>query len=665
MTRPLVRLTKTALVLGATLAMAQAQTPSQRLMPCFQNTDINEVARGVGEATGVDFLVDPRVRAQVTFCRRTPMTARQLNEAFQAILSLYNAVAVPSGNGIVKIVPDASVRTMGAVGTTGVGPETVVDEVIEAKNISAQQLNAVLRPLVSQAGTMAPVAGTNSLLITDRAANVARIRALVAKVDQSSNTDLDLFRLEFASASDVSKVLTTLMQGQPADAAAGIAPRVGVDERTNSVLVSGDPTQRLRIGAWIAQLDTPVENGGGTQVRRLRYASAEDLAAKLKEMATGIAAVTPGAAGTPSAPAASAATAADRSVSIIAHPETNALIITAPPKMMTQLMTIVDELDIPRTQVLIEAVIADVSTNKSADLGVNWVMFSNEDGTSTPAAGFISPVGGANSNPISIVDLIGAIQDPASATAVPLGGTIGVGRINSNGLNFAAMIRALRADADSNVIANPQLTALDNQEATFESALEVPVLTGSYTNAGGGSNGSVNPFTTVNRQKVGTTLKFTPQINGGNVITLTIELESSALTGATGDGGSVITDTRNFKTTVLVEDGATIVVGGMIRDGKTAGETRIPFLGRIPLLGGLFKTRSGKREQSNLMVFIRPRILGDAEQAAAITNERYDSVRNAQKKQSEGKVELVPLLPGDTPPLLPPANAAAGGAPNP
>ena len=661
MTRPLVRLTKTALMLGATLAMAQAQTPSQRLMPCFQNTDINEVARGVGEATGVDFLVDPRVRAQVTFCRRTPMTARQLNEAFQAILSLYNAVAVPSGNGIVKIVPDASVRTMGAVGSTGVGPETVVDEVIEARNISAQQLNAVLRPLVSQAGTMAPVAGTNSLLITDRAANVARIRALVAKVDQSSNTDLDLFKLEHASASDVSKVITTLMQGQPADAAAGIAPRLGVDERTNSVLVSGDPTQRLRIGAWIAQLDTPIENGGGTQVRRLRYASADDLAAKLKEMATGIAAVTPGAAGTPAAQTASAASAADRSVSIIAHPETNALIITAPPKMMTQLMTIVDELDIPRTQVLIEAVIADVSTNKSADLGVNWVMFSNEDGTSTPAAGFISPVGGANGNPVSIVDLISAIKDPAAAAISPLGGTIGIGRMSSNGLNFAAMIRALRADADSNVIANPQLTALDNQEATFESALEVPFTSGQYTNAGN-NNGNLNPFTTINREKVGTTLKFTPQINGGKVITLTIELESSALTDSTGDAGSPITDTRSFKTTVLVEDGATIVVGGMIRDGKTSGETRVPFLGRIPLLGGLFKTRSGKRQQSNLMVFIRPRILGDAAEAAAATNEKYNSIREAQKQQNEGKVEMIPLLPGDTPPLLPAADAAAGSA---
>lgn len=629
-------------------------SPTRQITPNFRDQPIEVLAEAVGAETGTTFIIDQRVRGNVSLINPKPMTPTQLYYAFLSILQINNFAAVPAGNNVVKIVPDANVRTMPGKDTAAGGPDEVVTDIIEAKNINANQLATVLRQLVAQYGTIQPIPGTNSMVVVDRAANVARIRRIVDRVDQTNNTNIDVIRLENATAADVVRTLTALLAGQPADAAAGIAPRIVADDRSNSVLVSGDPAQRLRIGVWIANLDTPVANGGGTETRYLKYADAEKVAAKLKETVTGIATAT---GGTGAAGGATSSSAIDRSVSILAYKDTNSLIITAPPKMMRQLWTIVDGLDIPRAQVVVEAIIADVSTDKSADLGVNWAVFSNKDGTSTPAGGFISPVGGANGNPVSIVDLTNAVLNPSTAGTIPLGATFGVGKLVSNGTNFAAMIRLLRADANTNVIATPQLTATDNQEANFVSAQEVPFITGQYASTGTTSNnGTVNPFTTVQREKVGTTLKITPHINSGTAMTLDIELESSELAGATGDAGSAITNTRSFKTSVRVEDGATIVAAGMIRDSKVTGETRVPFLGRIPLIGELFKQRSGKRNQTNLMVFIRPKILTDGLQATIETNQKYNLIRNAQLEQGEHG-ELLPILPFDKPPQLPPASA--------
>lgn len=643
------------LLLCTSLAMAQTPSTSQRITPNFQNVEINVVAEAVGAATDTTFIIDPRVRGQVSLINPRAMTPRELYRAFLAMLAVYSFAAVPSEDGIVLIVPDAMMRTIPGSernSTDAIGANEVVSEIIDVQYINATQLMQNLRQLVSQTGTLLAVQGTNQLLITDRAGNVRRIRSLVQQMDRESSTDIDMIRLENSTAAEVARLVTGLQGNQPADAAAGLAPKIQADDRTNSVIISGEPAQRQKLKALIQSLDAPVENGGGTQVRYLEYANAETLAATLKEQATGIAAVTGGAASGGGAAPAAAGPGADRNVTILSDEETNALIITAPPKMMTQLMAVVDQLDIPRAQVLIEAIIADVSINKAADLGVNWAVFSNEDGTSVPAGGFISPVGAANNNGVSIVDLTSAILNPESATTIPLGTTIGVGRLLDNGLNFGAMIRALRADSNTNVIAEPKLTAIDNQEATFEDAKEVPFLSGQYTNTGGNNNGNVNPFSTVQRSKVGTILKVTPQINAGNAMMLTIELESSGLSGATGDAGSAITDTRSFNTTVLVEDGATIVLGGMIRNGKTEGESRVPFLGRIPLFGELFKVRNGRREQSQLMVFIRPKILTDSLQVSRVSREKYELIREAQQKQADKK-EVLPILPGSATPVLP------------
>jgi general secretion pathway protein D len=652
-----------AVLLAGAAATVMAQTPpqaaapaasgSRMITPNFTNVPIEQLAQAVGEATNTTFIVDPRVRAQVSLVNPKAMTANELYYAFLSILQVYNFAALRSGN-VVKIVPDVNARQMPGndlPNSLAGGGDEMVTTVIEVKNISANQLATVLRQLQPQYGLLQPIPGTNSMVITDRASNVARIQRIVNRVDQTGNNNVEVIPLQNATAGDLVRTLNALTAGQPADAAAGLVARVVADDRTNSVLISGDPSQRLRIAAWIAHLDTPLENGGGTEVVYLKYADAEALAAKLKEQATGVVAA---AAGGAAGAAGGGGASADRSVTIWPDKQTNAIVITAPPKMMRSLRTVIDKLDIPRAQVLVEAIIADVSTTKSADLGVNWAVFSNEDGTSVPVGGFVNPVGSANGNAVSIVDLTRSILNPTAATSVPLGFTSAVGRLRDNGLNFGAMIRALRADGNSNVIATPSITATDNETAEFKSAQEVPFITGQYTNTQNNNNGQVNPFTTVQRQEVGTILKITPQVNGGNAMTLKVEVESSELTGKTGDAGSAITLKRSFKTEVLVEDGATVVVAGLIRDTKATGETRVPFLGRIPLLGELFKTRNATREKANLMVFIRPKILKDSLQSSIETNAKYNLIRDAQIRQGNTR-EVLPLLPFDQPPQLPPA----------
>jgi general secretion pathway protein D len=460
------------------------------------------------------------------------------------------------------------------------------------------------------------------------------------------DSNIEVIPLQNSTAADIVRTINALNGNQAAQEASGVAPRIVADDRSNSVLVSGEAPQRLRIATLIAHLDTPVPGGGDTDVRYLRYADAEKIASKLKEQLSGIAAAS-GAAGA-AAGAAAAGPAADRNATIWAEPETNALVITASPKTMRSLKTIIDRLDIPRAQVHLEAIIVDVSTNKSADLGVNWAVFSNEDGTNVPAGGFISPIAGT-----SIVNLAQAIANPASATA-PTGATIGIGRLRDNGINFGAMIRALRTDDNVNVIATPSTTTLDNQEAELKVAQEVPFITGQYTNSTTTSSGTVNPFTTVQRQEVGTILKITPKINDGTAVVLKIELESSELSGQSGDANSLITNKRTINTNVMIEDGGIIVLGGLIRDSSRRGESRVPFLGRIPLIGEAFKTRSGKRDKTNLMVFIRPQILRDGLQTAITTNGKYNAIRDEQRRQGP-RNEILPLLPFEKRPELPPA----------
>ena len=646
------------IVFVAAGGVVSAQTNGQRITPNFKDAEIGQVIEAVAAATGKTIIPDPRVRAQVTMLSQTPMSPEMFYEAFLALLQVHQFVAVESG-GIIRIVPDANARQLvnqDLPNNVRRGSEELVTQVIAVKNVNAAQLVPVLRPLQPQSAHLAAYPNGNILIVSDRASNVNRIQRIIERIDQVGDNEVDIIRLEHASSSEVVRVVNTFFQQQQAaEGGGGQSSRVIADDRSNSVLIGGEKTSRLRIKTLIAHLDTPLDAGGDTQVRYLQFADAEKIATKLKEQISATVAIT-GAAPAGGAPqgGGGVSASADRSTTIWAEPETNALIITAPQKVMRSLMAIIDRLDIRRMQVLVEAIIVDVSVNKNAELGVNWAVWSNDSDTRIPVGGFLNPVAGVN-----LVDLARAVDDPAGAAEVgiPAGTTFGLGRIASSGVNFAAMIRALQSDSNTNVIATPSAVTMDNQEAELKVAQEVPFVTGSYaqTGVGGGGNNQINPFTTIQRQEVGTILKITPKINAqGGLVQLKIELESSELANQTGDANSLITNKRTVNTNVLIEDGGIVVLGGLIRDSARRGENRVPYLGRIPLIGELFKTRNRTREKANLMVFIRPKILHDGIATAVATDAKYNFIRQQQQDAGAQPGEILPLIPFNKDPQLPP-----------
>jgi general secretion pathway protein D len=632
-----------ALLAAASLASAQQ---AQRITPNFKDADITQITEAVSAATGKNFIIDPRVRAQVTMLSSTPMSPAAFYEAFLAILQVHGFIAVPAGD-IVKILPDANARQIPSndlpdrVSATS---DEIVTQVIDVKNVSAAQLVPILRPLIPQYGHLAAYPASNILIISDRASNVNRIVRIIRRIDQVGDQDVEVVPLQNASAGEIVRVINSLYQAQAA-AEGGTAAKVVADERSNSVLISGDQSQRLRIRALVAHLDTPLEQGGDTQVRYLHYADAEKIAPKLKEQITGVAQATAGGGGGAQA---SPQAQAEKNAMIWADPTNNALVITAPPKIMRAVMSIVDKLDIRRPQVLVEAIVVEVNADKTSELGVNWAAFSKDQNTTVPVGGFVSPIGGT-----SIVDLAGAIQNPANlSTTLLQGTTIGIGRIAGAGVNFAAMLRAIRGDTSSNVIATPSTMTMDNQEAELKVAQEVPFVTGQFTNTTATTGGTVNPFQTIQRQEVGTILKVTPQIAAeGNSVMLKLSIESSSIGQKPAGAVDLVTNKRTITTNVLIEDGGIVVLGGLIQDTALKGETRVPFLGRIPLIGLAFKSRNAQATKNNLMIFIRPRILRDENQAAYETDSKYHYMMDQQRQSSQR--ELLPLLPGVAKPQLP------------
>ncbi|MDB6042122.1 MAG: hypothetical protein JWM63_673 [Gammaproteobacteria bacterium] len=624
---------------------AQANQQVQRITPNFKDADITQIAEAVSAATGKNFIIDPRVRAQVTMLSSTPMTPAAFYETFLAILQVHGFIAVPAGP-VIKILPDANARQIPSIdlpNSVSATSDEIVTQVIDVKNVNAAQLVPILRPMIPQYGHLAAYPAGNILIISDRASNVNRMIRIIRRIDQVGDQDVEIVPLQNASSAEIVRVINSLYQGGQAAAEGGMAMKVVADERSNSVLISGDQTQRLRIRALVAHLDTPLEAGGDTRVRYLHYADADKIAPKLKEQMTGIAQAAGGTTG--GGGQASPQAQAEKNSLIWADPANNALIVTAPPKIMRSIMSIVDKLDIRRPQVLVEAVIADVDVTKNAELGVNWAAFGK--GTNVPAAGFVSPVGGT-----SIIDLAGAIQNPANATTTLLTGTtLGIGRIAGTGVNFAATLRAIQNDAHTNIIATPSAVTMDNQEAELKVASEVPFVTGQFSNTGSTNNGSVNPFQTIQREEVGTILKVTPTISAeGNSVMMKLSIESSSIGQRPAGAVDLVTNKRTITTNVLIEDGGVVVLGGLISNTNNKQESRVPYLGAIPLIGLAFKTRSHTVDKSNLMIFIRPKILRDQSQAAYETDLKYNYMQDEQRTMQ--KREVLPLLP-DKPQLLP------------
>ncbi len=681
----------TTLLSMAALSSAGPLPPKQQegatITPNYKEADLSQIIQAVSEVTGKNFIIDPRVNAKVTMLSSTPMSPAAFYEAFLAVLQVYGYAAVPAGK-VIKIVPNTEVRQLPSndlPNDVSSSSDEIVTQIIQLKNISATQLVPILKPLTPQYGHLAAFGAANMLIISDRASNVSRILHIVERMDQSGDEPYDLVELHNASASELVRVVNQLNQGA-AQGGEVSTVKVVADERTNSILISGEKSVRLKIKALIISLDTPKKGGAGdTEVRYLRYADAEKLAEKLKGQATATAKAQggPGGGAIPSAPQSSVSGGSgssnlDASVTLWADVPTNALIITAPPKIMKSLMAVIDKLDIRRAQVEVEAIIVEIDVNKSSNLGVQWITEGNNtaagivnlpgSGTSivdlaAAAIGFSS--GGVSGVTGTTTTGVGSAASAISSSTIGTGATFAVGRYNPNsGINFAALIQALRSDGSSNIISAPTLITMNNEESEVKVTQEIPLITGSYTNSTAAVGGTTSPFQTIQREEVGTILKVTPHISEGNTVQLKIEQEDSSPGAKLTDSADISTNKRSIKTTILIEDGGVIVLGGLMSDTVTESEDRVPGLGAIPILGNLFKSRSGSRQKKNLMVFIRPRILRDDVQTESLSEEKYNGVRQDQKTLNHGRVTLLPgeKQPMIAPPPLPPQVRPAGPA---
>ena len=599
----------------------------------WKDADIRIVVEAVSEATGKNFILDPRVTGKVNLLSSEPMSKEAFYEAFLSILQVHGYIAVESGN-LIKILPDATARQFPSqFGTANAaGPDDMATQVIQVRNVGATQLVPILRPLIPQYGHMVAHAGSNMLIISDRAANLARMVSIIRRIDMASDDDIEVVALQNASATEIVRILTALTQTQRADGAPVTTSMVS-DARTNSVLIGGDKSDRLRLRTLIAHLDTPLVGGGDTQVRYLRYADAEELATKLQTHFTNQATAAAGQA---------AGTVSGDGVSIWADTQTNAIVANAPPKMMRALMQIVDKLDIRRAQVLVEAIIVEVIADENNQFGVTWAITDSNG---------IAPIAVTN-----FPDIAGVVQLGTAAGGGVISGdligngiTVGVGRLSDSGVSFAAILNAIKGDANTNIISTPSIVTTDNEEATLNVGQEVPFVTGSFSNTGG-TAGAVNPFQTINREQIGVKLSITPQINEGDSMVLTIsqEISSIAQSAAAVD---LITNQRTIDTTVIVDDGEILVLGGLIQDTLLESDQSVPILGKIPLLGNLFRSRKTEKKKTNLMIFIRAEIMRDSVETALQTNAKYSMIRDVQAGRESDAIQL---MPGTPRPIIPP-----------
>ncbi len=613
----------------ASLPVAQAEQITLNL----NNADIEALIKTVSEHTGKNFVIDPRVKGKVTVISAHPMDRDEFYQVFLSILEVHGFSTIPSGN-LIKIVPDVKAKQSGIPTVSGLNQlpgDQVVTRIIQVKNVTATQLVPILRPLIPQEGHLAAYPNTNVLIISDRRQNVDRLLKIIERIDQVSDSSIEVVTLQHASAAEVVRILNGLQDPATKGASANTVKLVA-DERTNSVLISGDPTSRLRSKVLIQHLDTPFDNAGNAQVIYLKYANAKDLVSVLtgvsESMDKSKQAGGKGA-GKPDIP-----------INIQADEASNALIITAPPDQYRSLEAIIRKLDIRRAQVLVEAIIAEVSYDKVKKLGVQWIVDGTPDGS--------GPVGVINLGSPSITSIASAIKT-SSAVSLGSGTLIGGGKFDSSSVNFAALIQALESDTSSNILSTPSLMTLDNQEAEIVIGQNVPFVTGSYTSTGGTSS-SVNPFQTVQREDVGLSLKVKPQINEGNAIKLEIEQEVSSIDDS-ATASDIVTKKRTIKTVVMVEDGNTIVLGGLIDENLRQTEEKVPILGSIPLLGTLFRANSTTKEKQSLMVFLRPVILRDAATSTQIASSKYNFFR---AQQIDMKQQGINLMPDDVTPILPP-----------
>ena len=635
-----------ATLLWLTLALpVRAETVTLNL----KDADISALSSTVAEVSDKNFIVDPRVKGKVTVVSSRPMSNEEVYQVFLSILKVHGFAAVPSGE-VIKIVPDVNAKQDGIPTTTDANPgrgDQMVTRVVQVDNVAAAQLVPILRPLVPQQGHLAAYPATNVLIISDRAINVERLVSIIRRIDKVSDSEIEIIPLEHASATEVVRVLSSLNRAIPAapggqaGAAAGGSQVMVADERTNSVLLGGDRAMRLRMRAIISHLDTPLDSGGNTDVVYLRYADATEMV----DVLTGVGKIEAQEAGQ----AKGAVAAARGNFDVQADEATNALVITAPPDIMMTLKRVISQLDIRRAQVLIEAVIAEVSGDLARELGVQWLFAGDAQDNSAP----VGIINFTNTGP-TITSIANSVADVAAGGTLPEIGQrtlLGIADVDQNSdFRYAAVVNALASDANSNLLSTPTLVTLDNEEAEIVIGQNVPFVTGSFTPDVGTGDTTANPFQTIQREDVGLTLRIKPQINEGDAMRLDIEQEVSSIAPSVAGASDIVTSKRSIRTNVMVDDGQVVVLGGLIEEQVGESIQKVPLLGDIPLVGELFKSRTSDIAKTNLMVFIHPVILRDSAVTSEYTNSKYNYLRSLQMMEREDGINLMykknhPVLP--------------------
>jgi general secretion pathway protein D len=645
---------------GSSNANAPAANPPVTHTLNMKDADIEVLAATVSEITGKNFIIGPNVQGKVTVVSAKPMKPDEIYDVFLSVLRVHGYAAIPSGS-MIKIVPEAMAQQDGSGGlngTKGHEPDELVTQIVPVKHIAATELVPILRPLMPPGAQLIAHPGSNTLVISDRAGNVARVVSIIERIDTVSDSGVEVIPLQHASAAEVARTLAQVADTKANGALElGDQPKVFADERTNSILLSGGKSGRLRMRALITHLDTPMNNGGDTQVIYLSYATAKDLVPILQGVAATLTGeAPPGKAGAAAAGGTGTAAAGASTATIQAHEEDNALVISAPPAVFRSLAAVVRQLDIRRAQVLIEAVIAEVSAETANELGVQW-QFPIGDGNNHFAGG-TNFTGNSPGN--NIITATQALNSSTPSLTVGNGLQLGYfDTLSVNGhpiVNIGALLSALQSNSNNNILSTPSVMTLDNQEAMIKVAEEVPFLTGSYTTNTAGTSSSAsttgigNPFQTIQRKDVGLTLTVTPHVTFGTDVRLDIHQEVSNLLPPVQGAVDLVTNKREVKTTVLVKDDSLLVLGGLISDNVKDSVQKVPALGDIPFLGNLFRYRSNDHQKSDLMVFLHPRVLHDAATQASVSQEKYNYIRSEQLQMRENTQTITPR---DEQPMLP------------
>ncbi|MEK9588271.1 MAG: type II secretion system secretin GspD [Gammaproteobacteria bacterium] len=576
----------------------------------LKNADIREFISQVSTITGRSFIIDPRVKGDVTVVSSTAMDRDGIYELFLSVLQVHGFAAVPSGD-VVRIVQTVLAKQSGNPNDfeEGLESQELVTRVIPVLNAPSDEMVKVLRPLIPQYGQIAALSQPNVLIISDHASNINRLVEIVNRVDVADSLEVSIIDLKEAWVEDIVALLEQLAPEQIGKSAKG-PNRVSIvaSERTNSLVIKGERYTVARVKQLVSQLDVPANRSGTIKVVRLAHSDATKMAEILNSLVK---------------ERKSGESGGMVEVSVQADEAINALVIRADPANMIDIMDIIDSLDVRRMQVLIEAAIVEVTADFSRQLGSELAL-GNASSSTTPL-GLTAP-SGTLAQILQGLAITGQPSAPTSLGDAPL---IAGGRLDATGTSFAFIIKALAANGDVNLLSTPSITTMDNEEAKIHVGQNVPFRTGSTVT---GSQGTTNPFTTIQREDVGLTLQVTPHINSDNLVRLLIhqevsEVDATSLSGIGSQAAAdLITNKRTIDTTILVEDNEVIILGGLIRDKETLAESRVPVLGSIPGLGTLFRNRTTSNAKQNLMVFLRPTVLKNQADIAEATERKFNRV---------------------------------------